>query len=288
MSIVARDVIKTKNNASGESIQSTHFDIALFHRSRKRIKDLGEVFTPESSIVDMLKLISRSHRGIWGNENIAFFEPCCGHGNMVVVIYRKRLQGLYKKALRLGYKKPTYYAVANAINSLWAIDIDPQNVVRCKSRVLSTTLEFIKGKTGTTNDQDVMAGETEFFTHLFCAINWHIQENEMLSSLSDAKSAETNASKTQAGQRWFRENGHRPVNLHTSWVEHYKENKADKIIQLHFKQATRFVRNLITGNQCSDAEFKFADFLCCKQTLVTHPLAQSTRHATGGLYDQCS
>jgi hypothetical protein len=198
------------------------------------------------------------------------------------------LQGLYKKALRLGYKKPAYYAVANAINTLWAIDIDPQNVAHCKSRVLSTTLEFIKGKTGVTSDQEIIAGEAEFFSHLFCAINWHIQENETLSSLSNAEKAEASASKTQTGQRWFRNNGHRPIDFKTSWADHFKSNKADKIVQLNFKRSARFVRNLIEGNQHNDSQFEFGDFLVHKQTTVTNLLAQSNEFATGGLYEQRS
>ncbi|MCF6236539.1 MAG: hypothetical protein L3J70_09260 [Gammaproteobacteria bacterium] len=261
MSVVVKNSIDASNNAIERPQGSAHFDCTLSHRSRKRIKELGEVFTPEASIVDMLKLLDRSRRGIWGNENITFFEPCCGHGNMVVVIYRKRLQGLYKKALQRGEKKPAYYAVANAINSLWAIDIDPLNITHCRARVLATTMEFIKEKTGTSSARKIIAKETSFFGHLLCAINWHIHENETLSSLSGAKDAETAAGKTQAGHRWFRKYGHRPLNFQTSWTDHFKSNPADKIIRISHRQADRWVKNLIAGKQCSDSIFQFADFL---------------------------
>ena len=59
----------------------------LFHRSKDRIKDLGEVFTPESYVEDMLNLLSKDKRGLWSDEDVTFFEPCAGHGNIVLPIY---------------------------------------------------------------------------------------------------------------------------------------------------------------------------------------------------------
>ena len=62
----------------------------LSHRSKNRIKILGEVFTPESYVEDMLNILSKDNKNIWSDENIIFFEPNCGHGNIVIQIYKKR------------------------------------------------------------------------------------------------------------------------------------------------------------------------------------------------------
>ncbi|MFN8369586.1 MAG: hypothetical protein U0T83_03050 [Bacteriovoracaceae bacterium] len=126
---------------------STIIDLEkLFHRSKDRIKDLGEVFTPESYVEDMLNLLAKDNRGLWSDEEISFFEPCAGHGNIVLAIYKRRLEAIYKKAVSQGLSNKTdeapFYAVANAINTLWAIDIDSKNVENCRSRILSTTLNF--------------------------------------------------------------------------------------------------------------------------------------------------
>ena len=89
----------------------------LFHRSKCRIKNLGEVFTPESYVEEMLDLLAKNKRGIWSDEEISFFEPCAGHGNIVLPIYKRRLEGIYKKAVAQGNRDAAHYAVANALNT---------------------------------------------------------------------------------------------------------------------------------------------------------------------------
>ena len=56
------------------------------YRSDSRVRDLGEVFTPEKYISQMLELIESRH---WKDENVFFFEPTCGHGNIVLSILKK-------------------------------------------------------------------------------------------------------------------------------------------------------------------------------------------------------
>ena len=116
----------------------------LSHRNKSRIKNLGEVFTPEKYVDKMLDLLAKDKRGIWSNEEIAFFEPCAGHGNIVLPIYKRRLEGIYKKSVAKGIRDASYYAVSNALNTLWAIDIDQKNVDDCRSRVLLVTFDFHK------------------------------------------------------------------------------------------------------------------------------------------------
>ncbi|MEE9494100.1 MAG: hypothetical protein V3W04_12055, partial [Gammaproteobacteria bacterium] len=180
-------------------------------------------------------------------------------GNIVSLIYKKRLDSLYKKSQRQGNKNPAYHAVANAVNTLWAIDIDAQNVIHCKTRLLESSLAFIKEKTDVSSDISVISSEPEFFAHLLCAINWHIKENETLSSLSDDEHAQINASKTHAGQQWFLKNGHHPLDFENSWVMHFQAQKENKLLPFMYKRANRFIKTLLTGNGRQDVEFEFAD-----------------------------
>ena len=262
-------------------ISSGFQNTRLHHRSRKRIKELGEVFTPDAYVVDMLKLMNQKNRDLWSNENIILFEPCCGHGNIVAIIYKNRLLGLYKKALQLGCENPVLYAVANALNTLWAIDIDSRNVVHSKVRLFESSLEFIKEKAGISNDISVISSEPEFFAHLMCAINWHIKENETLSSLSDDENAQTNASKIQAGQKWFQKNGHNPIDFENSWANHFQTQQADKLLPFVFKRANRFIENLLSGNGRHDAEFEFANFLIREPTSTSRRTIRTKDLATG-------
>ena len=47
------------------------------HRSRQRIQHLGEVFTPEKYVQQMLDMLGKL---VWTSTDTVFFEPTCGHG----------------------------------------------------------------------------------------------------------------------------------------------------------------------------------------------------------------
>lgn len=233
----------------------------LFHRSRARIKDLGEVFTPESYVEDMLTLLSKDKRGLWADEDTAFFEMSCGHGNIVIPIYKKRLEAIYKKAASNRVADPALYAVANAINTLWAIDIDSKNIAQCRSRVLSATFDFLKEKLSLDSEYCLIEKRQDYVAHLLCAINWHISENEALSALSDLDTAQINARQTKAGAKWFAQHGHQQIDFELSWASYFENCRKEKSIPLDFERASRFVKNILSGNSKGFNDFDFAKYL---------------------------
>ncbi|HWF60556.1 MAG TPA: hypothetical protein VN666_09660 [Nitrospira sp.] len=234
----------------------------LFHRSKDRIKDLGEVFTPELYVEDMLNLLAKDKRGLWSHEEISFFEPCSGHGNIVLPVYKRRLEGMYKKAVAQGLSGKSadapYYAVANALNTLWAIDIDSKNVENCRSRVLSATLEFLKTKLDITSDLVLLSQKRGFFAHVLSAIKWHIDENETLSALSTPENAKASANLTNAGSKWFSQNGHHPLAFDLSWVNFYKSCEASNTVPLEYERSLRFIDGIISGKLRGFEDFEFA------------------------------
>lgn len=233
----------------------------LFHRSKDRIKDLGEVFTPESYVEDMLNLLSKDKRGLWSDEEISFFEPCSGHGNIVLPIYKRRLEGIYKKATAQGLGKTNeapFYAVANALNTLWAIDIDPKNVENCRSRVLSATLDFLKTKLEIKSDTILFSKKRDFFAHILSAIKWHIDENETLSALSNPENAKASANLTKVGAKWFSQNGHQLMDFDLSWVNFYESCEASKTIPLEYERSLRFIDAILSGKLRGFDDYEFA------------------------------
>ncbi len=230
----------------------------LYHRSKDRIKDLGEVFTPESYVEDMLNLLSKDKRGLWSDEDVTFFEPCAGHGNIVLPIYKRRLEAIYKKALQQGIREAAYYAVANALNTLWAIDIDRKNVENCRSRVLAATLEFLKTKLEIRNDFSLISKKQDFFAHIMSAIKWHIDENETLSALSEEAHGKASAGLTKSGSKWFAQNGHHQLDFDLSWVAFFESCEASKTIPLEFERSTRFIEAILSGKNRGFEDFEFA------------------------------
>jgi hypothetical protein len=248
---------------------------SLFHRSKSRIKILGEVFTPESYVEEMLDLLAKNRRGIWADEEISFFEPCAGHGNIVLPIYRRRLESIYKKSLGHGNRDAAYYAVANAISTLWVIDIDSQNIENCRSRVLSATLDFLKVKLDVPNNAKLFAQKKEFFAHILAAIKWHIEVNETLSALSDADSAKANANLTKSGAKWFAQNGHNQIDFSMTWVKFFEDCQVTRTVPLEYERAMRFVESSITGR----VNKRFEDYDFAKLVIDT-ARSQSRRSAT--------
>lgn len=230
----------------------------LFHRSKDRIKDLGEVFTPESYVEDMLSLLTKDKRGLWADEDVAFFEPCSGHGNIVLPIYKKRLEAIYKRSFSQGNREAAYYAVANALNTLWAVDIDSKNVENCRSRVLYATFEFLKEKQNIKNDLLLVTKKKEFFAHVVSAIKWHISENETLSALSPADSAKSHANLTKYGAKWFSQNGHHEIDFDLSWVNFFESCEKSNTVPLEFERAVRFIETILSGKHRGFEDFEFA------------------------------
>lgn len=98
-------------------------------KSRKRVIDHGEVFTPEREVNAMLDLVKQETERIESR----FLEPACGNGNFLVEILRRKLNVVkerYKKN-PLEYEK---YAVL-AITSIYGVELLHDNVEECRKRL---------------------------------------------------------------------------------------------------------------------------------------------------------
>ena len=229
------------------------------HRSRERIRDLGEVFTQEKYVEEMLDMVAEGRRSVWSDENISFFEPCAGHGNFVVAILRRRMEAMFKKARSNGTDDPGLFAVANAMNTLWAIDIDTANVDSCRARVFGEICAFLAEKLETNDIRTLISKTGDFVTHVLCAIRWQIRENEALSALTQEKTAASQrAALTKMGSSWFEENGHRYLNFQETWVTYFAACKRSRSIPIEFEKAERFVRGVESGKAPSIREYLFA------------------------------
>lgn len=93
-------------------------------KSKERVSDFGEVFTPPNIVNDMIKLIPDS---CWENSSYIVFEPTCGNGNFVVQIVEKKIEcGL---------------TIEQAINTTFALDIQQDNIDECRKRVYEICLK---------------------------------------------------------------------------------------------------------------------------------------------------
>lgn len=218
------------------------------HRSRQRIRDLGEVFTPEKYVQKMLDMLQDS---VWADTGTVFFEPTCGHGNFVSAIVQRRLNAFLKKAKQQKIKKPHFYAVANTLNNLWAIDIDSQNIKLCRYRIRSLVFNFLlKYEKSHFLSQVFIKKNKDFLTHVLCCIDWQIHKNEALSCFqTDPTKAIEAASKTTVSRQWFKKNKHRPINFNMPWCEYFKCMNQEDIIPLEYTKYYKSLSSHVKNSQ---------------------------------------
>ncbi len=102
---------------------------ALQIKSKQRVNDHGEVFTPEREVNAMLNLVRQETDRIESR----FLEPACGTGNFLIEVLRRKLaivESRYKKS-KLEYER---YAVL-AVSSIYGVDILEDNVFQCRQRL---------------------------------------------------------------------------------------------------------------------------------------------------------
>ena len=232
-----------------KTLNKNYFDIQV--KSKERTQNFGEVFTPEKHVEQMLDMLDKSS---WDDEDKVFFEPTCGHGNFVVAVLRRRLKALYKKTKRKKEKSPLLWAIANTINTLWAIDVDKENINETKFRTLKEVLDFAVKNSKKKAIQMIRENEL-FFIHILCAIDHQIHQNEIITALEkDAKEAKKKSLQTKVSKAWFEEGSHNPIDFDMTWVEVFKKSKGSN---LQFKRKQKFIKSILKQNQ----EIKFSEKL---------------------------
>ena len=94
-------------------------------KSKERVSEHGEVFTPEHIVLEMIALIADS---IWSDKEYICLEPTCGNGNFVVEVIKKKIAcGL---------------SIFQAVNTTFGMDIMEDNIFECRERVLRICLDY--------------------------------------------------------------------------------------------------------------------------------------------------
>ena len=101
-------------------------------KSSDRVRDLGEVFTPSSTVQEMLDLLPKK---MWNvHPSTTFLEPACGDGNFLVAILDRKLERLSEdfeaQLLPSGTDiESAQFHALEAIASIYAIDISSENII---------------------------------------------------------------------------------------------------------------------------------------------------------------
>lgn len=106
-------------------------------KSKQRVADHGEVFTPAWMIEAMLDLVKGEAERI----DSRFLEPACGSGNFLVRILQRKLAAVEAKYGRSEFERQHYSLLA--LMCLYGIELLPDNIAECRANLLEVFADYL-------------------------------------------------------------------------------------------------------------------------------------------------
>lgn len=106
-------------------------------KSKQRVADHGEVFTPAWMVEAMLDLVKDETERI----DSRFLEPACGSGNFLVQILRRKLAAVELKYGKSDFERRHYALLA--LMCLYGIELLPDNIKECRANLLEIFAEYL-------------------------------------------------------------------------------------------------------------------------------------------------
>jgi len=106
-------------------------------KSKKRVADHGEVFTPSWMVEAMLNLVKDETERI----DSRFLEPACGSGNFLVRVLRRKLTAVELKFGKSDFEKRHYALLA--LMCIYGIELLLDNIVECRANLLGIFSEYL-------------------------------------------------------------------------------------------------------------------------------------------------
>jgi len=110
-------------------------------KSKQRVADHGEVFTPPWLVEAMLDLVKDESERI----DARFLEPACGSGNFLVRVLQRKLAAVEDKYAKSEFEK-RHYALLGLM-CIYGIELLPDNIAECRANLLEILAEYL-GLTG--------------------------------------------------------------------------------------------------------------------------------------------
>ncbi len=106
-------------------------------KSKQRVADHGEVFTPSWMVEAMLDLVEEETARI----DSRFLEPACGSGNFLVQVLRRKLAAVELKFGKSDFEK-RHYALLGLM-CIYGVEFLPDNIIECHDDLLETFAEYL-------------------------------------------------------------------------------------------------------------------------------------------------
>jgi hypothetical protein len=110
--------------------------MSLF-KSKQRVTDHGEVFTPAWLVEAMLNLVKDETERI----DSRFLEPACGSGNFLARVLQRKLAAVELKFGKSDFEKRHYTLLA--VMCTYGIELLADNIAECRAKMLEIVAEYL-------------------------------------------------------------------------------------------------------------------------------------------------
>jgi hypothetical protein len=107
-------------------------------KSRQRVADHGEVFTPPWLVESMLDLVKDETERV----DSRFLEPACGSGNFLVQVLRRKLRAVDLKFGKSDFERRHYALLA--LMCIYGIELLPDNIAECRENMLEILSDHLE------------------------------------------------------------------------------------------------------------------------------------------------
>ena len=136
-------------------------------KSRERVADHGEVFTPAWMVDAMLDLVKEESERI----DSRFLEPACGSGNFLVRVLQRKLA-----AVELKYGKSDFergHFALYALMCIYGIELLADNIAECRANLLEVFAEYLN-----------IEPSDELYRAAFYVLSWNLVHGDALKMLT--------------------------------------------------------------------------------------------------------
>lgn len=106
-------------------------------KSKKRVADHGEVFTPAWLVEAMLDLVKDESERI----DSRFLEPACGSGNFLVQVLRRKLAAVERDYGRSEFERRHFALLA--LMCIYGIELLEDNIAECRANLLEIFAKYL-------------------------------------------------------------------------------------------------------------------------------------------------
>ena len=120
---VCHKIVIDKQQATGRDCKPSPMSLI---KSKRRVADHGEVFTPAWLVENMLDLV----KGETERIDSRFLEPACGSGNFLVPVLQRKLAAVEAKFGKSDFERRHYALLA--VMCTYGIELLADNIAECR------------------------------------------------------------------------------------------------------------------------------------------------------------